>query len=120
MGTFSFLCNAQAGKDDNPVLFDVMQTQIAQAAIDSGEDLPPEVFARFPNARMAVQMLGRLAPDSRNRAVFEKQLASVRKFVEDGKGLAKANVHELFCEKYGAPPDCADGSQRKYLVLDLS
>jgi len=117
---FSFITNAQAGKDDNPVLFDVLQTKIAQDSIDSGEEVPPSAFQRFPNARMAVTMLGRLAEGSTARARFEKQLNSVKAFVEAGKSMATANVYDLFCSKFDAPPAAADGTPRKYLVLNVS
>jgi len=57
---FKFLTNPGATKEQNPVLFDVLQAQIGQAAIQSGEEYPEKCFQRFPNARMALNMVGRL------------------------------------------------------------
>jgi len=117
--SFSFLCNSSATKEQNPVLFDVLQAKIGQASLQTGEEYPPLCFKRYPNARMALQMIGRLKEGTNNYNRFAKILESVKSFIEEGKTLAGMNMVSLYKEKYGDLICGRDGSPRNYLLLNV-
>jgi len=118
--SFQFLCNPSASKEQNPVLFDVLQAKIGHAALENPDvEFPNLVFRRFPNARMAVQMVKKLKEGTNNYNRFAKILEGVKEFIEEGKALANQNIVELYKSRYGELVCGRDGNPRKYLLLNV-
>jgi len=102
-------------KGINPVLINVFQAQVGQAAIEENNDYPEALFRRKPNLRMAKRMLDM----GRKNAVFERQMAGGLKYVQQGKEMAGKNLFKMYCEQFGEPIKDREGNTRNYLLLEI-
>eukprot|EP00546_Thalassionema_frauenfeldii_P018444 CAMPEP_0178900650 /NCGR_PEP_ID=MMETSP0786-20121207/3584_1 /TAXON_ID=186022 /ORGANISM="Thalassionema frauenfeldii, Strain CCMP 1798" /LENGTH=1237 /DNA_ID=CAMNT_0020571663 /DNA_START=42 /DNA_END=3756 /DNA_ORIENTATION=+ len=89
------------------------------------------VFVQWPQLRMAVQMLGRLPPQSNQRKVFEKQVDTVKKALDGTKDTFQKSfeglVQDAHRQAYRPSDDDKDDvlyfdtiyAKRKYLILGV-
>jgi len=100
---------------ENPVLINVFQARVGQAAIKENNDYPEALFQRKPNLRMAKRMLDM----GRKNAVFERQMAGGLKYVQEGKAMAGKNLFKAYCDQFGDPIEDREGNTRNYLLLEI-
>ena len=92
------------GSTKDQAIYKALDKKMLDWEIVIGEDGKPVVsegvFSRWPQIRMAVQMLGRLPPSSGQRKIFKKQVDTVKISLDKTKGSFVSRFHGPVSKAY--------------------